>query len=80
MLTQLEEIARALDALTNGADAALLRSFVHDFKTQIELMEDLKACVLSMAPTDFTNNEFCQQTLDKVNTVLIKHRRYHEKK
>ena len=80
MLTQLEEIARALDASTNGADAALLMKFKQDFQTQMLLMEDLKACVLSMAPTDFTNDEFCKETLEKVNTLLSEYGRYHEKK
>ena len=80
MLNQIDKIAYALHKLANGADAALLMKFKQDFQTQMLLMEDLKACVLSMAPTDFTNDEFCKETLEKVNTLLSEYGRYHEKK
>lgn len=71
-MTQLQEIAYYLKHLDNGADAALILAVE---KTQQELLhtiQNLKACVLSMTPTDFTNEEFYQKTLEEANQLISK--------
>ena len=72
-MTQLQEIAYYLKQLGNGADAALILATE---KTQQELLhtiQNLKACVLSMTSTDFTNEEFCKQTLEEANRLISLH-------
>lgn len=72
-MTQLQEIAYYLKHLGNGADAALILAVE---KTQQELLhtiQNLKACVLSMTPTDFTNEEFCKQTLEEADRLISLH-------
>ena len=67
MLTQLEALALVLMDKTNGADAALVRQASQRIQQAEVLIQNLKACVLSMSPTDFTNDEFCQQTLQQTH-------------
>ena len=63
MLNQLKEISLFLKSMDNGADAALIQQAIDRLQQSELIIQNLKACVLSMSPTDFTNDEFCQQTL-----------------
>ena len=63
MLNQLKEISLFLKSMDNGADAALIQQAIDRLQQSELIIQNLKACVLSMSPTDSTNDEFCRQTL-----------------
>ena len=71
--TQVQEIAAWLAKQDNGADSALILAFEREHAELLSLVKDLKACLLSMVPTKFTDVEFCIATLDKTNQVILKH-------
>ena len=71
--TQIQEIAAWLARQDNGADSALILAFEKEHAELLSLVQDLKACLLSMTPTDFTDTEFCKTTLDKTNQIILKH-------
>ena len=71
-MTQLQEIAYYLKQLGNGADAALILAVEKTQQELLHTLQNLKACVLSMTPTDFTNEEFCKQTLEEANRLISK--------
>lgn len=71
--TQVQEIAAWLARLDNGADSALILAFEKEHAELLSLVQDLKACLLSMTTTDFTDAEFCKATLDKTNQIILKH-------
>lgn len=71
--TQVQEIAAWLARLDNGADSALILAFEREHAELLSLVKDLKACLLSMTPTEFTDAEFCIATLDKTNQIILKH-------
>ena len=71
--TQVQEIAAYLARLDNGADSALILAFEREHAELLSLVKDLKACLLSMTPTEFTDAEFCIATLDKTNQIILKH-------
>ena len=71
--TQIQEIAAWLARQDNGADSALILAFEREHAELLSLVKDLKACLLSMTPTDFTDAEFCKITLDKTNQIILKH-------
>ena len=71
--TQVQEIAAWLAKQDNGADSALILAFEREHAELLSLVKDLKACLLSMTPTEFTDVEFCIATLDKTNQVILKH-------
>ena len=71
--TQIQEIAAWRARQDNGADSALILAFEREHAELLSLVQDLKACLLSMTPTDFTDTEFCKTTLDKTNQIILKH-------
>ena len=71
--TQVQEIAAWLAKQDNGADSALILAFEKEHAELLSLVQDLKACLLSMTTTDFTDAEFCKATLDKTNQIILKH-------
>ena len=71
--TQVQEIAAWLARQDNGADSALILAFEKEHAELLSLVQDLKACLLSMTPTDFTDAEFYKATLDKTNQIILKH-------
>lgn len=71
--TQVQEIAAWLAKQDNGADSALILAFEKEHAELLSLVKDLKACLLSMTPTEFTDAEFCIATLDKTNKIILKH-------
>ena len=71
--TQIQEIAAWLAKQDNGADSALILAFEKEHAELLSLVQDLKACLLSMTPTDSTDTEFCKTTLDKTNQIILKH-------
>ena len=71
--TQVQEIAAWLARLGNGADSALILAFEKEHAELFSLVQDLKACLLSVSPTDFTDAEFYKTTLDKTNQIILKH-------
>ena len=71
--TQIQEIAAWLAKQDNGADSALILAFEKEHAELLSLVQDLKACLLSMTPTDFTDAEFYKTTLDKTNQIILKH-------
>ena len=71
--TQIQEIAAWLARLDNGADSALILAFEKEHAELLSLVKDLKACLLSMTTTDFTDAEFYKATLDKTNQIILKH-------
>ena len=71
--TQVQEIAAWLAKQDNGADSALILAFEKEHAELLSLVKDLKACLLSMVPTKFTDVEFCIATLDKANQIILKH-------
>ena len=71
--TQVQEIAAWLAKQDNGADSALILAFEREHAELLSLVKDLKACLLSMVPTKFTDVEFCIATLDKTNQIILKH-------
>ena len=71
--TQIQEIAAWLAKQDNGADSALILAFEKEHAELLSLVQDLKACLLSMTPTDFTDTEFYKATLDKTNQIILKH-------
>ena len=71
--TQVQEIAAWLAKQDNGADSALILAFEREHAELLSLVQDLKACLLSMTPTNFTDTEFCKTTLDKTNQIILKH-------
>ena len=71
--TQVQEIAAWLAKQDNGADSALILAFEREHAELLSLVKDLKACLLSMTPTEFTDAEFCIATLDKTNKIILKH-------
>ena len=71
--TQIQEIAAWLARLDNGADSALILAFEKEHAELFSLVQDLKACLLSVSPTDFTDAEFYKATLDKTNQIILKH-------
>ena len=71
--TQVQEIAAWLAKQDNGADSALILAFEREHAELLSLVKDLKTCLLSMTPTNFTDAEFCKATLDKTNQIILKH-------
>ena len=71
--TQVQEIAAWLAKQDNGADSALILAFEREHAELLSLVKDLKTCLLSMTPTNFTDAEFCIATLDKTNKIILKH-------
>ena len=71
--TQVQEIAAWLAKQDNGADSALILAFEREHAELLSLVKDLKACLLSMTPTEFTDVEFCIETLYKTNKIILKH-------
>ena len=70
MLNQLKQLSLFLKDRDNGADAALIQQAIDRLQQSELLIQNLKTCVLSMSPTDFTNYEFCQQTLRETYQFL----------
>lgn len=71
--TQVQEIAAWLAKQDNGADSALILAFEREHAELLSLVKDLRACLLSMTPTEFTDVEFCIETLYKTNKIILKH-------
>ena len=71
-MTQLQEIDYYLKQLGNGADAALILAVEKTQQELLHTLQNLKACVLSMTPTDFINEEFYQKTLEEANRLISK--------
>ena len=57
--TQVQEIAAWLAKQDNGADSALILAFEKEHAELLSLVKDLKACLLSMTPTEFTDARSC---------------------
>ena len=70
MLNQLKQLSLFLKDRDNGADAALIQQAIDRLQQSELIIQNLKACVLSMSPTNFTNDEFCQQPLRETYQFL----------
>lgn len=71
--TQVQEIAAWLAKQDNGADSALILAFEREHAELLSLVKDLRACLLSMTFTEFTDVEFCIETLGKTNQIILKY-------